>query len=126
METPADSALSGLRILIVEDDPLIADVLAEYVESAGGLVVGPFASMVGALQGMTQLDAIDAAVLDIGLGGEDSYPLAEALQTTGIPFIFSTGTERLHLPERFATAGHLLKPYRRAELIAELARLTQP
>lgn len=102
---------------------MLADGIVELVERAGARAVGPFPTMIEALRGMTQLEAIDAAILDIGLGEQTSYPLAEALQTTGIPFLFLTGTNRIDLPERFARAAHLLKPHSDAELITKLVKL---
>lgn len=118
-----DKPLSGCRILIVEDDYLLAQTIVDTVEGAGAKAVGPFARMIEALEGMTVLGAVDGAILDIGLGDETSYPLAEALQTTGIPFIFLTGTERLKLPARFERTGHLLKPHTETALIEALAKL---
>jgi CheY-like chemotaxis protein len=119
----AGQLLSGCRILVVEDDYLLAQALMECLESFGARVVGPFATMVAALEGMTQFDAVDGAILDIGLGDLTSYPLAEALQATGIPFIFLTATARFDLPAGFARSGHLLKPHSEAELIRELVKL---
>jgi CheY-like chemotaxis protein len=124
MSNPRDQkALSGCRILIVEDDSLLAFDIAEFLEDVGARSVGPFATMVEALDGMSKFDAVDGAILDIGLGDQTSYPLAEALQTTGIPFLFLSGTNRVSLPTRFERTSHVLKPHSEAELLRELLKL---
>lgn len=115
--------LPGCRVLIVEDDGLLAYAIVQLLDSAGATPVGPFATMIDALDGMTKTEAVDGAILDIGLGEQTSYPLAEALQLTGIPFLFLTGTDRINLPPRFSRAPHLLKPHSDAELMAELVKL---
>jgi CheY-like chemotaxis protein len=115
--------LLGSRILIVEDNFLLAETVADVLESAGARIVGPFVSMVEALERLTELTAIDGAVLDIGLDGQESYPLAEALQTTGIPFLFLTGVERHDLPKQFARTPHILKPFSEEKLIRRLVEI---
>ena len=124
MDTPIlGQPLLGCRILIVEDNFLLAETVAEVLESAGARIVGPFVSMVEALERLTELTAIDGAVLDIRLNGQDSYPLADALQTTGIPFMFLTGVERHNLPAQFARTPHMLKPFSDAKLIRYLVEM---
>lgn len=124
MDTPiVGQPLLGCRILIVEDNFLLAETVAEVLEGAGARIVGPFVSMVEALERLTELTAVDGAVLDIGLNGQDSYPLADALQTTGIPFMFLTGVERHDLPEQFARTPHMLKPFSEDKLIQRLVEI---
>lgn len=112
--------LSGCRILLVEDDFLIGENIAAIVHAAGGETVGPFATMIEALGCLSDLAAIDGAVLDVGLEGEFSYPLAEALRTTHIPFLFLTGRSRQELPSDFASAAHLQKPFNASSLVQAL------
>lgn len=118
-----DKPLLGCRILVVEDNALMADMVAEVLEEAGARIVGPFTTMVEALESLSELTAIDGAVLDIGLDEADSYPLADALQTTRIPFLFLTGLERHNLPQRFDRAPHMLKPFLGEELIRKLVEI---
>ena len=115
--------LLGCRILIVEDNYLLAETVAGILEEAGARIVGPFVNMVEALEGLGELTAIDGAILDIGLNGQESYPLAEALQTTGIPFLFLTGVERRDLPQRFQRTPHMLKPFSEEKLIRRLVQI---
>lgn len=119
-EATINHPLLGCRLLLVEDNALIADVIAGVLEGAGAKLVGPFGTMVEALENLDALTAIDGAILDIGLGAEESYPLAEALQTTQIPFMFLTGLERSQLPGAFSQAPHMLKPFSEKRLIAKL------
>lgn len=118
-----DKPLLGCRILIVEDNFLLAETVADVLEGVGARIVGPFVTMVEALERLTELTAIDGAVLDIGLDGQQSYPLAEALQTTGIPFLFLTGVERHDLPKQFARTPHVLKPFSEEKLIRRLVEI---
>lgn len=106
--------------MIVEDDFVIGQHIAGIVEDAGASVIGPFGTMIDALENLTDFNAIDGAILDIGLGEQQSYPLAEALQTTGIPFLFLTGVEKDDLPEKFARTPHMTKPFSPALLIRSL------
>lgn len=124
LDTPiTGQPLLGCRILIVEDNFLLAETVAEVLEGAGALIVGPFVTMVEALERLGELTAIDGALLDIGLEGQESYPLADALQTTGIPFMFLTGVERHDLPRQFARTPHMLKPFSEEKLIRRLVEI---
>jgi CheY-like chemotaxis protein len=113
-----DEPLAGYRVLIVEDDHLVADIIVAMVEDAGGCVVGPFSTMIDALANLDYSRAIDAAVLDIGLGSEVSYPLANALKVTQIPFVFLTGRDKSELPDAHAQSSYLQKPFT-AELLIQ-------
>jgi CheY-like chemotaxis protein len=115
--------LLGCRILIVEDNFLLAETVASVLEGVGARIVGPYMTMVEALANLSELTAIDGAILDIGLGELESYPLAEALQTTGIPFMFLTGVERHDLPAQFARTPHMLKPFSDDRLIRRLIEI---
>ncbi len=114
---PLEKPLAGCRLLIVEDNFFVAQAVSDAVEGAGGEVLGPFATVVDALENLTDMTAIDGAILDIGLTEEDSYPLAAALQTTHIPFMFLTAVEKSRLPERFASSPHMAKPFTDAGLV---------
>lgn len=108
--------LLGCRILVVEDEWIIAADVAMALEEAGATIVGPYSNVVDSLEHLCDLEAIDGAVIDIGLNEETSFPLADAFRTTAMPFVFLTGVERRHLPERFAGVPHMLKPFDRDRL----------
>jgi CheY-like chemotaxis protein len=112
--------LNGQRVLVVEDQYLIAQELSRMVRAWGGEVVGPFASRDRALDeaGNSQ---IDLALLDINLAGEAVYPVAEALEARGIPFMFVTGYARSAVRADFADTPYLDKPFA-AERLRPLLR----
>jgi DNA-binding response OmpR family regulator len=110
------------RILVVEDDFLVATLLAEILESAGWEVAGPVDRLAAALDS-ARGESLDAAVLDIDLGGEAVYPVAEMLDTRRIPFVFVTGSDRAALPPAFCRRPHLGKPFAPRELVGTVARL---
>jgi CheY-like chemotaxis protein len=97
------------RILIVEDEWLIADFLSALLEEAGYETIGPAPSVERALAVLSQ-ETPDAAILDVMLGREKSYPVAEALTTRNIPFVFTTGYLTSELPEKFAARPIVSKP----------------
>ncbi|CAL8480620.1 response regulator [Caballeronia sp. S22] len=84
--------LDGRRILVVEDDYLVALALSTVLEEAGAHVVGPVASAEEAVALLEEgRERVDAAVLDVDLNGETSYPVADALASRDIRFVFATG-----------------------------------
>jgi DNA-binding response OmpR family regulator len=113
------------RILVVEDDILVATLLAEILESAGWQVVGPVAHLATALDAAAS-EGFDAAVLDVNLGGQTVYPVAEVLDARRVPFVFVTACGREALPPLFCGRPHLGKPFAPEELIGTVARLIVP
>jgi len=116
--------LLGRRVLIVEDEALVAMDLQFAFEDAGAEVVGPAMSLGDALALAEQAPEIDCALLDVDLAGCDVYPVAQILQSRGIPFIFHTGhgSRRAH-SEMFPGAITCLKPTLPEMLIDLLAGL---
>ncbi len=110
----------GRRVLIVEDEPLVAMDMAETLSSAGFAVVGPAGMMDEALR-LIAKGEFDGAFLDANLGGRPVDELAAALTRRNIPFAFVTGYGRESLPEAFAAAPLLTKPVDGAVLV-KLAR----
>ena len=101
----------GRRILVVEDEYLIAADLGEALEECGALVVGPVPSVSAALRCIAEETALDGATLDVTLGQEKSYPVAEALRARGLPFVFLTGYGDRSLPDAFRDAPRCDKPF---------------
>ena len=95
-----DCPLSGRRVLVVEDEMIVAWLLQDMLADLGCAVVGPAARVAQALA-MIDAEAIDAAVLDVNLNGQKSYPVADALAARGVPFVFSTGYETESLPNGY-------------------------
>src|SRR3546814_9846381 len=88
--TGDDRSLAGLRILVVEDELLVALELEMMLIGLGCDVVGPASRLEKAMQ-LAAAEAIDGAILDVNLRGRPVYPVATALKARGIPFLFSTG-----------------------------------
>jgi CheY-like chemotaxis protein len=114
--------VSARAILRVEDQWLIAEEIALLLEDAGYAVVGPAPSTSAALA-LLDLQAVDAALLDLTLAGETSYRVAEALVTRGIPFAFVTGYQGHELDAALRTRPRLQKPVEPRRLIAALRDL---
>ncbi|SFK71112.1 response regulator [Methylorubrum salsuginis] len=114
--------LSGLRILIVEDDYFTAQDTRRIIERAGGTVIGPFGDLPEVMAtGLSQ--PLDAAVVDIGLRGETAYRLADALDARGVPYLFATAYDAGVVPERFAGVPLLQKPFGGPDLVRLVAGL---
>jgi CheY-like chemotaxis protein len=105
------SALRDRRILVVEDEYWIAMMLHDCLEDVGSVVVGPVPSVEKALNAIAADPDIDAAILDVNLGGEMAYPVAEALTARHIPFIFTSGYEDATLRARYPQIRNCHKPY---------------
>lgn len=114
----ADRPFEGRRVLIVEDEYYIACDLADAFATAGAEVVGPVPS----LARMAGVDAerLDLAVLDINLGGEAVYPLADRLLDRQVPIVFATGYDASAIPERYSHIARFEKPVAPAAIMAEV------
>jgi CheY-like chemotaxis protein len=118
--------LKGLRVLVVEDMLLVADVISDGLLSQGCEVVGPVARLDRALA-LAREAPLDGAVLDVNLAGERSVPIAEALAERGIPFVFVTGYDAESvLPPEFRAVPRLSKPFHIAALLQIAAANFQP
>jgi len=112
--------LQGLRILVAEDEYLLADDLRGALIDAGVEVVGPVPSVAEAAALISTETALDAALLDVNLRGEMVFAIADTLEVRGIPFAFVTGYGLAAIPGRYAHVTVLEKPIR-PEQITELA-----
>ena len=105
-----NSPYSGRRVLMVEDEMIVAWLLEDMLTDLGCSVIGPAGSVNQALA-MIEAELIDAAVLDVNLNGEMSYPIADALAARGVPFVFSTGYNKDSLPNSYQSFPVLQKPF---------------
>ena len=112
--------LSGLNILVAEDDFVIAEYVRTIIEWAGGSVIGP-AAVVATARALATADRLDGAVLDIQLRDGDSEPIMDLLDCRGVPFVVLTGHAHAVLPSRFRNAPYLAKPIEGTELVLRLA-----
>ncbi len=112
----------GVRVLVVEDEMLVAMNLEDMLVDMGAVVIGPAMRIDFALE-LAESEEIDIAVLDINLHGGRSYPVAEVLRRRGVPFLFATGYGHAEDEAGFADVPTLAKPYRRADLAAIVERV---
>ncbi|MGA0617720.1 HWE histidine kinase domain-containing protein [Paracoccus sp. KR1-242] len=119
-QSPSTVSLDGARVLIVEDQALIAMSLEADLVGHGMQVTG-IASNVSTGIRLIQQDPPDLAVLDLNLGHDSSLPIAEELLALGIPFVFATGYgARVDLPNHMRDAPIVEKPYQLADIVAKL------
>lgn len=116
------SGLAGRRVLVVEDEALIAMEIETALLGAGCHVLGPVATIPEALH-LLRTTLPDAALLDVQVADERSFGVADRLAAKGVPFVFATGFDAAStLPERFQDSAVVNKPFGAGELIAALER----
>ena len=113
----------GKRVLLVEDEALIAMMLEDYLTDLGYQVVATASRLEDAMEKARSIQ-IDVAVLDVNLAGQVSYPVAEILRQRSIPFIFATGYGTDGLPDRLSNALVLGKPFVLSQLAKALTTVT--
>ena len=123
IEPPA--RLSGFRILVVEDEPLLSLDLVAGLEGAGAEVVGPAGTLEEALQ-LVETAPIDAALLDGNLHGKPVDEVASALARRNVPFVFVTGYDAQSLPRAYAKTAILAKPFSPEQLLEAAIQLVEP
>jgi len=117
-----DNEIAGRRILVVEDEMLIAMVIEDALQASGGKIVGPVATLEKALK-LAEEEKFDAAILDVTIRGGKVYPVAELLLARGIPFVFASGYGDWALPEALRDKPRLMKPFTAAELEEQIRLL---
>ena len=118
-----DLVLSGIRILVVEDEAIIALDLKAILEEAGATVIGPARTLLAATELAASGD-LAAAILDVQLGDGTIFPVARLLADRRIPFLFHTGRADAGALARFG-AEVIVKPATSALIVAGMARLTR-
>jgi CheY-like chemotaxis protein len=109
-------------VLIVEDEMLVAMNIEDMLLDLGHEVAGIASRLAAALQ-LAGEASFDAAMLDINLAGENSFPVADLLAERGIPFLFATGYGLQGIEERYRSRPLLQKPFRAHDLGMALAAL---
>jgi DNA-binding NtrC family response regulator len=115
------SSLIGKRVLVVEDEYLVALAVENALSDAGCIVVGPFARVRDALEA-ANAEVVDVALLDVNVAGEKVFPLAYFLETRGTPFLFVTGYGQAILPRDRPDWEACTKPFQPKQLVERLAR----
>ena len=117
-----NSNLTGLKVLVVEDEMLVSMLVEDMLSDLGCTVVGPAAELEEAMS-LAQNAEIDLALLDVNLGGRPIFPVADTLKARGVPFAFASGYGEAGLSEDHRGAAVLQKPYREADLAKALRGL---
>jgi DNA-binding response OmpR family regulator len=111
-----------LRVLVVEDEWLIAEDHSTNLITAGYVVVGPVPSVAEALH-LIGAEHIDLAMLDIGLNGETSFPIADELSARNIPFFFLSGFVKRDVPRHLSGCRIVSKPALPNSIVSALVEL---
>lgn len=126
---PRDEALlRGCRVLVVEDDFLIADDFSRRLAAHGAQIIGPAATLDAAREALEKATSVDAAVLDINLRGTLIFPFAQHLEAMGIPFLFCTGYGEDPIADCFREVTRFEKPLSHqsfTEMVQMIARTVQ-
>ena len=118
----AGDGLTGLRVLVVEDEALVSMLIEDYLEELGCEVVGVASRFEDAMENARTLE-LDVAVLDVNLAGHLSYPVAQTLLARGVKVVFATGYGTQGLPPELQQAAVLSKPFRQEQLAKALSDL---
>ena len=110
---------AGRRVLVVEDESLVAMLLETILEDMGCETVGPAATIDEGLR-LAADPRLDAALLDVNVSGRQVFPIAAALKDRGVPFVFSTGYGEGGLPDEWRGHATLQKPFTEAAVRAAL------
>jgi DNA-binding response OmpR family regulator len=114
--------LAGYRILVVEDEAVIALLIEQNLLDLGCQVVGPVGSLAAALT-LARDEDIDGAILDVTIRGGKVYPVAEILRSRGIPLVLASGYADWALPADFQQMERLVKPFTSAEMEQRLTSM---
>ena len=113
--------LSGRKILVVEDEYLIAAAVNEELSHRGAVVIGPVGNLMSALS-LISHELPDAALIDVNLEGSRAFPLLEELDRRSVPFLLLTGYDASVLPEKWRFRPRLTKPCTPSAIAAALAK----
>lgn len=105
----ADALLQDRRVLIVEDEYMIAEAMSFGLRRAGATVLGPVSDVASALA-LLREEEVDSAVLDINLGDQKVYPVVDALLAQGARCVFATGNDLANIPDTYASMRRCEKP----------------
>jgi two-component SAPR family response regulator len=116
-----NKALNNKRVLVVEDEYMLAQDLARFLEEHGAEVVGPVGTLQAAL-GLASQERLDAAVLDVNLRNQPVYPVADRLIERGVLVVFATGYDELLMQRPYIGLPRCPKPLDKEALLRMLAR----
>jgi CheY-like chemotaxis protein len=115
------SDLAGIRVLLIEDEPIVAVLAEDMLDVIGCIVAATVATVSAALAAVASL-SFDMAMVDINLDGEDGLAVADALRARGIPYLITTGYDAHGAAPGHSPASILTKPYALIDLEAAIRR----
>jgi CheY-like chemotaxis protein len=121
--TASSVGLPGRRVLIAEDEYLLASKMVEEFAKLGVETIGPASTVKRALDLIEHCGPLDAAMLDIKLRNEMIFPVADALRARGVPFVFTTGYNQKIIPDRYKDVVRYEKPFDVAEIARVVAQI---
>ena len=113
--------LSNRKVLVVEDEMMIAMLIEDMLDEFGCKLVGPATSVPRALE-LIDREQVEVAILDLNLDGKDTYAIADALRRKHVPFIFATGYGSTGLRQEYGSRPVLQKPFQASDLETALAQ----
>ena len=116
------SKLSGRRVLVVEDEAMIAMMIEDMLVDLGCEIVGPASQIAQALR-VIKSEEFDAAILDVNLNGVPIFPVADALSAKSVPFVFATGYGASGILAENTAHLVLQKPFKQQQLENALSSL---
>ena len=105
----------ALRVLVIEDEMMIAMLMEDMLQDLGHVAVGPATRLETGIE-LASREVFDLAILDVNLGGTKSFPIADLLTARGIPVIFATGYGRSGLGDQYPNVPVIAKPFGTADL----------
>jgi CheY-like chemotaxis protein len=115
-------SVDGRRILVVEDSPVVLTYIAEVLDELGCTIVGPAQNMAIA-RTLAADESFDAALVDIRIRGEKSFPICDILAARNIPFILTSGYADWAVPDRWQDSIQVPKPFKLEDLQAALQQV---
>nr|WP_249789977.1 response regulator [Bradyrhizobium sp. BRP20] len=115
--------LKGRRIFVVEDEYFLADDIGETFRALGAEIAGPVGDLEDALKILHDGSVLDAAVLDVNIRSEMIFPIARELRARNVPFLFTTGYDKITLSPEFQDVPLLEKPIDLAAMARKLTGL---
>lgn len=112
--------LSGVRVLVVEDEMMVSMLLEDMLDDLGCTFMGPATQVKSALA-LIEASGFDVAILDVNLNGDDTFAIADVLAARAIPFVFASGYSASRLREQYRSVPSLQKPFGQQKLKLALA-----